>query len=113
MMIKVSEFFKKRNDENKHIIEQLISIFDDKDKNIEELKRDLDDKLNKINNLNYEIENNDIFKNEIYEKLQEVEKNNEELENFISIYDDIVKEDKDKIYSKLSKFKNNMEDNIN
>ena len=112
-MIKDSEFFKKRNDENKHIIEQLISIFDDKDKNIEELKRDLDDKLNKINNLNYEIENNDIFKNEIYEKLQEVEKNNEELENFISIYDDIVKEDKDKIYSKLSKFKNNMEDNIN
>ena len=113
MMIKDSEFFKKRNDENKHIIEQLISIFDDKDKNIEELKRDLDDKLNKTNNLNYEIENKDIFKNEIYEKLQEIEKNNEELENFISIYDDIVKEDKDKIYSKLSKFKNNMEDNIN
>ena len=113
MMIKDQEFFKKRNDENKHIIEQLISIFGDKDKNIEELKRDLDDKLNKINNLNYEIENRDIFKNEIFEKLQEIEKNNEELENFISIYDDIVKEDKDKIYSKLSKFKNNMEDNIN
>ena len=105
--------FKKCNDENKHIIEQLMSICHDKDKNIEELKRDLDDKLNKINNLNYEIENKDFFKNEIYEKLQKIEKNNEELENFISIYDDIVKEDKDKIYSKLSKFKNNMEDYIN
>ena len=58
-----------------NIIEQLISIFDDKDKNIEELKRDL--------------ENKDIFKNEIYEKLQDIEKNNEELENFISVYDDI------------------------
>ena len=34
MMIKYLEFFKKRNDENKHIIEQLISIFDEKDKNI-------------------------------------------------------------------------------
>ena len=58
-----------------NIIEQLISIFDDKDKNIEELKRDL--------------ENKDIFKNEIYEKLQDIEKNNEELENFISVYDDL------------------------
>ena len=113
MTIKDSEFFKKRNDENKHIIEQLLSIFDDKPKNIEELKRDLDDKLNKINNLNYEIENKDILKNEIYEKLQEIEKNNEGLKNFISIYDDIVKEDKYKIYNKLGKFKKNMEDNIN
>ena len=74
MMIKDSEFFKKRNDENKHIIEQLVSIFDYKDKNIEELKRDLNDKLNKINNLNYEIENKDIFKNEIYGKPQKIEK---------------------------------------
>ena len=32
MMIKDSEFLRKLNDENKHIIEQLISIFDDKDK---------------------------------------------------------------------------------
>ena len=34
MMINDLEFFKKRNDENKHIIEQLISIFDEKYKNI-------------------------------------------------------------------------------
>ena len=100
MMIKDSEFLKKRNDENKHVIEQLTSIFDDKDKNIEELKRDLVDKLNKINNLNYEIENKDIFNNEIYEKLQNIEKNNKKLENSISIYDDIVKKDKGKIYSR-------------
>ena len=35
------------------------------------------------------------------------------MKDFIEIYNDIVNEDKDKIYSKLSKFKNNMEDNIN
>ena len=101
-MIKNSEFLKKRNDENKHIIEQLVSIFDDK--NMEELKRDLDNALNKINNLNYEIKNKDISKNKIYEELQKTEKNNEQLEKFIEIYDDIVEEDKDKIYNMLNKF---------
>ena len=33
--------------------------------------------------------------------------------NFIEIYNDIVKEDQDKIYRKLNKFKNDTEDNIN
>ena len=33
--------------------------------------------------------------------------------NFIEIYNDIVKEDQDKIYRKLNKFKNNTEDNVN
>ena len=61
-MIKNSEFLKKRNDENKHIIEQLVSIFDSEDRNIEELKRHLDDALNKINNLNYGIENKKTLK---------------------------------------------------
>ena len=32
---------------------------------------------------------------------------------FIEIYNDIVKEDQDKIYRKLNKFKNDTEDNIN
>ena len=85
-------------------IEQLVSIFDNKNRNIEELKRDLDDTLSKIINLNYEIENRDISKNKIYEKLQKIENNNEQLENFFEIYDDIVKEDKDKINTMLNKF---------
>ena len=76
----------------------------DKDRNIEELKRDLDDALNKINNLNYAIKNKDISKNKIYEELQKIENNNEQLEKFIEIYDDIVKEDKDRIYNMLNKF---------
>ena len=33
--------------------------------------------------------------------------------NFIEIYNDIVKEDQDKIYRKLNKFKNDTEDNVN
>ena len=90
IMLKNSEFFKKRNDENKHIIEQLVSIFDEKDRNIEKL--------------NYEIKNKDISKNKIYEELQKIENNNQQLEKFIEIYDDVVKEDNDKIYNMLSKF---------
>ena len=38
---------------------------------------------------------------------------NDRLEDFIEIYNDIINEDQDKIYIKLSKFKNDMEDNIN
>ena len=44
---------------------------------------------------------------------KELVESNNKLEDFIEIYNDIVNEDKDKIYNKLSKFKNNMEDNIN
>ena len=101
ILIKNFEFLRKLNDEHKHITEQVTSISDDKDRNIEELKRDLDDALNKINNLNYELENKD----ETYEKLQKIENNNEELEKFIEISDDIVKEDKNKIHIMLNEFK--------
>ena len=111
-MLKNSEFFKKRNDENKHIIEQLVSFFDDKDRNIDELKRDLDDALNKTNNLNYEIKNKDISKNKIYEELQKIENNNQQLEKFIEVFDNVVKEDNDKIYNMLNKFKKYMKTGI-
>ena len=44
---------------------------------------------------------------------KELIESNNKLEDFIKIYNDIVNEDKDKICGKLSKFKNNMEYNIN
>ena len=95
IMLKNSEFFKKRNDD---IIEQLLSIFEDKDRNIEELK--------------YEIKNKDISKNKIYEELQKIENNDQKLEKFIEFYDDVVKEGNDKIYNMLNKFKENTKTGI-
>ena len=44
---------------------------------------------------------------------EELVDNNDKLKDFIEIYNDIVKEDQDKIYRKLNKFKNDTEDNIN
>ena len=44
---------------------------------------------------------------------KELIESNDKLENFIEIYNDIVKEDEDKTYRKSNKFKNGKEDNIN
>ena len=44
---------------------------------------------------------------------EELIDNNDKLEDFIEIYNDIVKEDQDKVYRESNKFKNYMEDNIN
>ena len=52
--------------------------------------------------------------NEEKDKLnKELIESNDKLEDFIEIYDDIVKEKQDNIYKKLNKFKNDTEDNIN
>ena len=44
---------------------------------------------------------------------KELIESNDKLEDFIETYNDIVKEDEDKIYSKLNIFKNDEEHNIN
>ena len=44
---------------------------------------------------------------------KELIESNDKLEDFIEIYNDIVKVDEDKTYRKLNKFKNDKEDNIN
>ena len=75
---------------------------------------------NRINNLKDKILDletklkNSELSNEEKDKLnKKLHGNNEELEKFIELYDDIVKEDKDKIYNISNKFKNNMKNNIN
>ena len=42
---------------------------------------------------------------------KELIESNDKLEDFIEIYNDIVKVDEDKTYRKLNKFKNDKEDN--
>ena len=68
---------------------------------------------NEINKLNAKIKYGELSNKEKDELNKELIESNNKLENFIEIYNDIVNEDNNKIYSKLSKFKNNMEDNIN
>ena len=41
-------------------------------------------------------------------EIDEIIDNNDKLEDFTEIYNDIVKEEQDKIYSSLNKFENNM-----
>ena len=49
-------------------------------------------------------------KNKSYKELDD---NNRKLEDFIKIYDTMVKEDQNQKYNMSNKFKNNMENNIN
>ena len=49
-------------------------------------------------------------KNKSYKELDD---NNKKLEDFIKIYDTMVKEDQNQKYNMSNKFKNNMENNIN
>ena len=52
--------------------------------------------------------------NEEKDKLnKELIESNDKLEDFIEIYNDIIKEEQDEIYKRLNKFKNDTEDNIN
>ena len=68
---------------------------------------------NEINKLNAKIKYSELSNKEKDELTEELIESNNKLEDFIEIYNDIVNEDKDKIYNKLSAFKNNMEGNIN
>ena len=65
------------------------------------------------NKLNAKIKDSELSNKEKDELNKELIESNNKLEDFIEIYSDIVNEDKNKIYNKLSKFKSNMEDNIN
>ena len=45
-------------------------------------------------------------------KIDDIIDDNDKLEAFIEFYNDIVKEEQDKIYDKLNKFENNMKDDM-
>ena len=45
-------------------------------------------------------------------KIHDIIDDNDKLEDFIELYNDIVKEEQDKIYNKLNKFENNMKDDM-
>ena len=65
------------------------------------------DEIKKIQN----ISEND--KKMLQKRINELIDDNDKLEDFIELYNDIVKEEQDKIYNKLDKFKDNMINNMN
>ena len=65
------------------------------------------DEIKKIQN----ISEND--KKMLQKRINELIDDNDKLEDFIELYNDIVKEEQDKIYYKLDKFKDNMINNMN
>ena len=67
-----------------------------------------------INELNDELENKNILDKKILqEKIDDLIDNNNELQDFIRKYDNNVHKAKYKIYDELTKFKNDMEDDMN
>ena len=66
-----------------------------------------------ISKLKDDENNSNIDKRKLEEKINKFKNENDKLEDFIEVYNDIVKEEQDKIYNKLNKFKNNMENNMN
>ena len=79
------------------------NTIDNRINNVKDKILDLDTKLK-----NSELSNEE--KDKLNKKLND---NNVELEKFIELYDDIVKEDQDQIYNISNKFKDNMENNAN
>ena len=65
--------------ENKHIIEQLTSIFDDKDEYIEEFKKNINDALKKINDISQELDSTKLFKKDLQHLNSEIKKENTSL----------------------------------
>ena len=82
---------------------RIADSYEEKKDNYDDIIKKLDKKLkdSKLSN-----EEKDKLNKELIES-------NGKLEDFIEIYNDIVKEEKDNIYKKLNKLKNNTEDNIN
>ena len=73
--------------------------------NIQNLENIIQEKLEEIEKIK-NISKND--KKLLQKKIDEIIDNNDKLEDFIEIYNDIVKEEQDKIYNSLNKFENNM-----
>ena len=73
--------------------------------NIQNLESIIQEKLDEIEKIK-NISKND--KKIFQKKIDEIIDNNDKLEDFIEIYNDIVKEEQDKIYNSLNKFENNM-----
>ena len=73
--------------------------------NIQNLESIIQKKLDEIEKIK-NISKND--KKIFQKKIDEIIDNNDKLEDFIEIYNDIVKEEQDKIYNSLNKFENNM-----
>ena len=76
----------------------------------EEKKHNYDDIIKKLDK---KLKDSKLSNEEKDKLNKELIESNSKLEDFIEIYNDIVKEEKDNIYKKLNKLKNNTEDNIN
>ena len=90
---------------------------DDNDGNDDNDDNDNDDRIkslkDKILDLEIKLKDSKLSNEEKYKLYKELDDNNKKLEEFIEIYDTMVKEDQNKIYNMSNKFKNNMENNKN
>ena len=86
-----------------------IQNLEDAEKKSLETINELNDKLDELENKKNISEKD---KEILQAKIDDLINNNNNLEDFIEHYNDIVKEKKDEIYSELNKFKNNMEDDM-
>ena len=78
---------------------------------IQNLEDTIQKKLNDIDILIDESEKmKNISENGLQEKIDELIDDNDKLEDFIELHNDNVKEKQDKIYNKLNKFEDNMND---
>ena len=76
---------------------------------IQNLENTIQEKLNEIEKIkNISKKDIKILETKIYYIIYD----NNKLEDFIELYNDIIKEDQDKIYNKLNKFKNNMKSDM-
>ena len=83
----------------------------------EQKKDDYDDIIKKLKDktlyLDTKLKDSKLSNEEKDKLIKELIESNDKLEDFIEIYNDIVKEKQDEIHRKLNKFKNDTEDNIN
>ena len=71
-----------------------------------EIEKELKEKRDKILDLKTKLKNSEL-------SAEEKDDNNKKLKEPIEIYDDMVKENQDKIYNMSNKFENNMENSMN
>ena len=71
-----------------------------------EIEKELKEKRDKILDLKTKLKNSEL-------SAEEKDDDNKKLKEPIEIYDDMVKENQDKIYNMSNKFENNMENSMN
>ena len=65
-----------------------------------------------LTKLKYDKDNLENDKEILQKKIDEIIDDNDKLEDFIELYNDIDKEEQYKIYNKLNKFEDNIENNV-